>query len=316
MGKEKLIIKLPESAENFLRHLKARNKSLESIDGYTSDLRIFFDFITTYKKKKEVTNRLLKNITLKDLDMFMSYLNEEIEGKNGKKKPRNSANTRARKLACIKSYFKYLYRVEKIITDNVAEDLEAVKIPDKEVIYLNKDQAKQLLNSVNKESVNYWRDLCILTVFLNTGLRLSELQGLRIDMIKDDEITIIGKGQKKREVFLNDDCLKSINEYLENRNEDGFNEEDKKYLFLSYRKQRITKAGIERMVKDYLKKAGFGEEFHTHTLRASFCTNVYNSGEIGMKTLQDLMGHSLMSTTQRYLGTNKEEKRKAVKNIY
>jgi site-specific recombinase XerD len=70
------------------------------------------------------------------------------------------------------------------------------------------------------------------------------------------------------------------------------------------------------MVKDYLKKAGFGEEFHTHTLRASFCTNVYNSGEIGMKTLQDLMGHSLMSTTQRYLGTNKEEKRKAVKNIY
>lgn len=316
MSKEIINVKLPESAIDFLRYLKAKNKSNQTVNGYTSDLRVFFNFMTIYKKKKEINKTFIKSITLKDLYMFMSFLEENIEDKDGKMKNRNSPSARARKSACLKSYFKYLYKVEKIISENIAEDLENVKIPDKEVVYLNKEQAKQFLESLNKGSLNYTRDLAILTVFLNTGLRVSELQNLRIDMIKGDELTIIGKGMKRRDSFLNEDCLKVINDYLKIRNEDGVSEENKKYLFLSNKKQRISKNRIEAMVKQCLKNAGFGEEYHCHILRASFATNVYSSGKVGIKTMSELLGHSSISTTQRYLGTSKEDKKNAVKNLY
>jgi site-specific recombinase XerD len=130
--------KLPESAENFLKYLKAKNKSKDTIKGYNSDLHIFFDFISTYKKKKEINKTLLKAITLKDLYMFISYLEEEITDKNGNMKSRNSPYARARKSACLKSYFQYIYKVEKIVPENIADDLDNIKIQEKEVIYLNK----------------------------------------------------------------------------------------------------------------------------------------------------------------------------------
>lgn len=312
----KINMELPESAVNFLRYLKAKNKSIETIKGYDSDLHVFFNFISTYKKKKEITKTVIRGITLKDLYMFMSYLEEEIIDSKGNKKSRNAPSARARKSACLKSYYYYIYKVEKIVAENIAEDLEPIKIPDKEVIYLNKEQANTLLESLTEGSLNYTRDLCILTIFLNTGLRLAELQSLRTDMVKGKELTIIGKGMKKREVFLNDKCLESIKNYLETRDEEGVSDEEKKYLFLSRLKQRIGKNAIENMVKKCLKNAGFGEEYHTHTLRASFCTNVYSSGKVGIKTVRDLMGHSSISTTQKYLGVTDEDKRNAIKDIY
>jgi len=299
--------KLHESAENFLDYLHMKNSSEGTVKGYRSNLNIFFDFIKTYKKVRIIDNEIIENIKLTDLHAFLNYAEKELA---------NSPATRARKVACLQSYYNYIYKKAKIVSENVAEELDRIKIPEKEVIYLNKEQSKKLLESVTKANRNYIRDLCVLTIFLNTGLRLSELQGLRIDMIKGDQLIIIGKGMKKREVFLNDECLNSINNYLENRDEYDVSDEDKKYLFLSIKKRRMAKNSIETMVKKYLKMSGFGEEYHTHTLRASFCTNVYNSGKVGIKTVRDLMGHSSISTTQKYLGVTDEDKRNAVKNIY
>ena len=315
-SKEKPNIELPQSAKDFLEYLSAiKNKSKDTAKGYECDLKIFFNFITTYKKKKKINNNFIKGITLKDLHAFVIDLAEEIIDKNGNKKCKNSEATRARKVACIKSYFNYLQYKAKLINYNPAFELESPKIPDKEIIYLDVNDSKHLLESVNKNDRNYKRNICILTVFLNTGLRASELCNLRIDMIKGEQMTIIGKGGRKRQIYLNEVCLKVIKDYLLDRDDTGTSEEDKKYLFLSERKQRIKKPTVQQLVKKHLGEADFDDRFHTHTLRASFCTNVYNKG-VGIKTLQTLMGHSQMSTTQRYIGTDEESLKNAVKDIY
>jgi site-specific recombinase XerD len=183
-------------------------------------------------------------------------------------------------------------------------------------VFLNVEECNKFLDSLDKSNKNYIRDFCILTVFLNTGLRVSELYNLKVDMIKSDKIVISGKGEKIRDIFLNDKCLKAINDYLEVRNDEGVSEYDKQYLFLSRRKKRIEVITIQKMVKKYLKEAGFKDDLHTHSLRASFCTNVYASGKVGIKTVQDLMGHAILTTTQRYLGVTDSDKRNAVKDIY
>lgn len=308
MKKEKKNVELHESAINFLEYLHTiKNKSDGTIIAYGGTLREFFEYILKVKNERKATGKLLKSLKLNDLNKYIIYTEKELD---------NKPATRARKVACLQSYFKYLYKQEKLISENIAEDLQSPKIPDKEVVYLNKEQSKKLLNSLLKNDKFYKRDYCILTMFLNTGLRVSELCELKLNMIKSDKLTIIGKGQKMRELFLNDDCLKAINEYLEVRDETGVSEEDKQFLFLSRQKNKMAKITIQKMVKRCLKDAGFGDEFHTHSLRASFCTNVYNNGAVGIQTVSNLMGHSDISVTSKYLGTSDKEKKEAVKNIY
>jgi site-specific recombinase XerD len=277
MSKQKIDIELHESASNFLEYLHTiKNKSEGTIIVYEGTLREFLRYIVKANNKRKVTDKLLKDLTLNDLNKYIIYTEKELN---------NKPATRARKVACLQSYFKYLYKQEKIISENIAEDLQSPKIPDKEVVYLDKEQSKKLLDSLFKYDKFYKRDYCILTMFLNTGLRVSELCELKLSMIKGDKLVIIGKGQKMRELFLNTDCLKAINDYLEIRDEEGVREEDKQYLFLSRFKKKMEKITIQKMVKRCLQKAGFGDEYHTHSLRASFATNVYNNGVVGIQTV-------------------------------
>lgn len=299
--------KLPESAVDFLRYLKAKNKSNETIKGYTSDLRTFFNFISTYKKKKEITKTLIRSITLKDLYMFMSYLQEDIEDKNGKIKNRNSSYARARKTACLKSYYEYIYKVEKIVSENVAEDLICPDIDKKNPIYLSLEECQVVLNSMDKGAVRYYRDYCIMTLFLHTGMRVSELANILLDNIKDDMLIIKGKGNKERTIYLNETCLKVLNIYLEKK--DMSKMVDGK-LF------DVKKNAIEALVKKHITHSGIknSEVYTPHKLRHTASMLMYKYGDVGLAELKDILGHKNISTTNIYAHADNDTLRKAVKN--
>ena len=297
-NKEKTNIELHESAKNFLNYLHTiKNRSDETIIGYSSNLRIFFEFLKI-KKKKAITNKLLKTITLDDLYNFLSYTEKEL---------RNSPATRARKVACLKSYFHYLYKKAKLIPEDITEELDSPKIPKKKPISMNLDQCKQLLNSLDDWSAYYFRDKAILTIFLQCGLRLSELCNIKINDIKGTRMIVTGKGDKQRYVFLSESCIKVINEYLKERKDDKASDEDKQYLFLSDRQQRIRKTTVQTLVKKHMKKAGLDTDlYHTHTTRHSYATMSYNQGMDVIK-LSEALGHSNVNTSKVYVTINEDE---------
>ena len=296
---------LHESAIGFLNYLHTmKNASDETIKYYNSDLRVFFKFIKQYKKSPCISTRLIKSLKPSDLYAFITYAENELD---------NKAITRARKIACLKSYFHYLYKKAKLINEDIGEEIESPKLEEKKPITLNIEQSKKLINSVDKNNI---RDKCILTIFLNCGLRLSELCNIKLNNIKDDKIIIFGKGSKERVCYLNSDALNIISEYLQIRNTINTNEGEKDFLFLSRLNRRMSKKTVENVVKKYLDKADLKDQkYTTHKLRGSFCTNAYRkTGRL--RELQILMGHSNISTTQRYIDYDEESLRNTVMNIY
>lgn len=299
---------LHESAIGFLNYLHTmKNASDETIKSYNSDLRVFFKFIKQYKKSPCISTRLIKSLKISDLYAFIAYTEKELN---------NVAITRARKIACLKSYFHYLYKKSKLINEDIAEELESPKLEQKKPITLNIEQSKKLLNSSYSGYINEIRDRCILTLFLNCGLRLSELCNIKLSGIKDDKIIIFGKGSKERICYLNSDALKTIAEYLQVRQTTNVHESERDYLFLSRLSRRMSKKTVENVVKKYLDIADLKDQkYSTHKLRGSFCTNAYRKGA-GIKELMVLMGHTNIGTTERYIDYNEETLRSAVANIY
>lgn len=152
----------------------------------------------------------------------------------------------------------------------------------------------------------------MIMLFLNCGLRLSELVGIDIDKIKGDTLSVIGKGNKERTVYLNDACIDAINKYLEVRPKDA---KDKKALFLSTRKTRINKRTVEIIVKNYVKKAGLVDDKYTpHKLRHTAATLMYKHGNVDIRALQQILGHESVSTTQIYTHIDDEKLRDAIKS--
>lgn len=292
--------KSPQSVLDFLEYLKViKNRSNETTIGYKADLQLFFEFISTYKRKSKINNTVLKTITLIDLYKFLG----ECE-KRG-----NVPATRARKVATLKSYFKYLKKV-KIIKEDVAEELETPKINRKQPVVLDVDESIELLASMNKGDLNYQRDYCLLTLLLNCGMRLSEVKNIKINDIKDDVLTIVGKGEKERKVYLNKNCLFSINQYLNIRDDSKCPIKDSEYLFLSSHNRNISKNRIEIIVKKYIAEAGMdADKLHTHSMRASFATMNYKSGA-DIVTLAKAMGHSSINTTKLYLNIDENDLRR------
>jgi site-specific recombinase XerD len=280
MSKQKNDIELHESVISFLNYLKSKNKSKGTIEGYECDIQMFFNFMTTYKKKRKVTNALIKSITIKDLYAFMSYLEEEVKNKEGKLQSRNSPASRARKVATLKSYFKYLYRIEKLITNNIAEDLDTPTLEKKKPIALNLNQSEQLLDSLN----NYWdrdkiKNKCIITLFLHCGLRISEVCNIKINDIKDGILTVFGKGQKERYIYLDEECIKTINDYLKDRKDEKANEDDKKYLFLNRLQKKSQTQAVRIMIEKYLEFAELTDKKYTpHKLRSTYASLMNKAG--------------------------------------
>lgn len=312
--------KHPKRVIEFLNYLEnVKGKSVNTIKGYSVDLGLFFKFLKVYKglennieleKIEEVEisdlgDNFIKDITLSDIYAFLAFL-EKVRN--------NSAYARARKVATLKSFFKFLNSKIKLIDENPTVELESPKINKRHPVYLTLDQSITVLNSMDKENKNYYRDYCILTLFLNCGMRLSELCNIEIEKIKGDTLTIIGKGNKERTVYLNEASIAAIENYLKNRNDLKATEEAKKYLFLSSKYRPINKRSVEILVKKHIENAGFKDQKYTpHKLRHTAATLMYKYGNVDIRSLQNILGHENISTTQIYTHVDDETLREAVK---
>lgn len=306
---------LPRCLNDFLNYLGTiRGKSKNTIDGYKIDLIMFFRFLKLYKGLvpeecdfkdiiiKDISNDFLKSITLGELFAFISFTENYRE---------NGSYARARKVASIKSFFKYLYGKAKIITENPAVELESPKIDKRNPVYLTLDESRRLLKAIDGKFKE--RDYCMITLFLNCGMRLSELCGINMSNIKNDTLTVIGKGNKERTIYLNRACIKSVERYINVRNETYGKIIDKDALFISKNYTRINKRSVELILKKYLKKAGLDDKKYTpHKLRHTAATLMYKYGKVDIRSLQKILGHESVSTTQIYTHVDDEELRKAV----
>lgn len=306
---------LPKSLNDFLNYLGTiRGKSSNTIAGYKFDLILFLKFLLLYKglvpqgtdfeniKISKIGNDFISSIKLPDLYAFISFTEHYRD---------NGTYARARKVAAIKSFFKYLTGKAKIIDENPAAELESPKIDKRNPIYLTLEESKRLLRAIDGK--NKERDYCMITLFLNCGLRLSELCSISISKIKDDTLTIIGKGNKERTIYLNNACLNAINEYLKARKENEEKIIDKDALFISKNYRRINKRSVEMIVKKYVNNAGLiNEKYTPHKLRHTAATLMYKYGNVDIRSLQQILGHENISTTQIYTHVDDEKLREAV----
>ncbi len=315
--KNKNNLELPYYISDFLTYLETiKGKSKNTIIGYKIDLCLFMRFEKLFKGLSVSTDLefeeipindldedFIRNISLTDIYSFLSYV---------EKNRNNSSYARARKVATLKSFFKYLHIKAKIIDDNPALELESPKINKRHPIFLTLDESITLLSSLDKANVNYARDYCILTLFLNCGMRLSELCSIQIDRIRDDTLSIIGKGNKERTVYLNKASLNSIKNYLLVRDSSKCIGNDSIYLFLSNRYKPINKRTVELLVNKHLKNADIiNEKYTPHKLRHTAATLMYKHGNVDIRSLQEILGHENISTTQIYTHIDDESLRKA-----
>lgn len=311
---------LPECVVDFLNYLETiKGKSPNTIKGYKVDLTMFFRFLKLYKGVhkddtmefeeipiNDIDNDFLRKIKLTDLYAFMSFLEKYRD---------NSAYARARKVATLRSFFKYLHGKAKILDENLALELEKPKIDKRNPAYLTLEESKKLLRVI--DGPNKARDYCAITLFLNCGLRISELCSINISKIKGDTLTVIGKGNKERTVYLNKASMEAINNYLKARNEylDKISPENRDMLFLNKDRKGISKRSIEIMVKKYIGKAGLDTDKYTpHKLRHTAATLMYKHGNVDIRSLQQILGHENISTTQIYTHVDNERLREAVKS--
>lgn len=304
---------MPSVLNDFLNYLQTiKGKSSNTVLVYFYDLRVFFRFLKLHKKltdKKiefeqiditDIDINFIKSVTLSDLYAFMSFVSNDRD---------NSAHARARKVASLKSFFNYLFNKAKLLDSNPASELESPKIVKRLPRYLNVEESKQLLSSVDGQYSE--RDYAIITLFLNCGLRLSELVGINLNNIRNENLTVIGKGDKERSIPLNGACIKAIEDYLKVRPVDSV--KDKNALFLSERKQRISKESVQKIVKKYIKSAGLDpQRYSTHKLRHTAATLMYRYGNVDIRALQELLGHESIATTEIYTHLDKEQLKNAV----
>ncbi|MCY6483911.1 tyrosine recombinase XerC [Clostridium aestuarii] len=307
----------PVHLNEFLNYLGTiKGTSQNTIDGYKLDLSMFFRFLKLYKGYVEIDiefsqipiddidKKFLRDINLSDLYAFISFAENYRS---------NGNYARARKVASLKSFFKYLHNKAKILDKNPTIELETPKINKRNPVYLTLEESKALLSSI--DGPNKERDYCIITLFLNCGLRLSELCSINISKVKEDTLTIIGKGNKERTVYLNNACLKAIKNYLAVRNKriDKLAISDKDALFISKKNKRINKRTVELLVKKHIKKSGLDSQKYTpHKLRHTAATLMYKYGNVDIRSLQKILGHENVSTTQIYTHVDDEILRQAV----
>ena len=309
----------PEFLNSFLDYsITILNKSPNSVKEYNYDLVMFLRYmkihfnLTSETDFSNITVKdfdidTLRKITLNDIHAFVSYL-----AVNNNSKPA----TRARKISTIRIFFKYLSVKAKIIDVNPAQNLETPKKEKRIPKYLTLEDSEKLLDiTANEDNRNKERDYAIITLFLNCGMRLSELVQINIkDIMFDDcKMTVIGKGNKERPIYLNKACMQAINNYLDVRPKEGIDYKSKDALFLSERKERISRRTVQHIVEKELKHAGLDTtKYSVHKLRHTAATLMYQYGEVDIRALQELLGHASISTTEIYTHVVDEQVRNAV----
>ena len=310
----------PEFLNSFLDYTTTiLNKSPNTIKEYNYDLNRFLKYImyhlrlTTEKDLDKIDIRsmtldTMNKVTLDDIHAYLFYLTNTFDSKPA---------TRARKAASIRVFFKYLAQ-KGMISQNPAMNLESPKLGKRMPKYLSLDDSKKLLEVANNtDDRNNERDFAILTLFLNCGIRLSELVGINIKDIvfSENKLNVIGKGNKERTIYLNKACVNAINSYLAIRPKTGIKTGSEDALFLSERLERISRRTVQYIVKQELLKAGLDtNKYSVHKLRHTAATLMYQYGNVDIRALQELLGHESISTTQIYTHVNNEQVRHAVED--
>ena len=313
----------PVLITDYLNYLKSiRGLSSNTIKEYSYDLnllirfmivrKIYYGNIVKFNKEFNddeinsiINPSFFETLTLQDFYSYLSYLDNE---KN------DTASTRSRKISAIKSFYKYLYSEIEVINSNVSEKLTNPKISQRQPVYLTLTETERLLDTINNEKNDFLRsrDLAIVFTFLTTGMRLSELVSIDMTDIVNDHFNIIGKGNKERTVYLTDNCLQLIYSYIQVRAK-YIGDKDIDALFISTRKKRISNRAVQSTIDKYLKKAGFDTSIYsTHKLRHTAATLMYKYGNVDIRALKDILGHSNVSTTQIYTHLDDDDLKNAV----
>ena len=284
-------------------------KSKKTVSEYLLDIRTFFRFIKMRKAGDDLSREEFENITISDITIediqqistqmiieFIMYVGYERD---------NNPNTRMRKISAIKSLFKYLHTKQHLIDNDPAAAVEAPKQKKALPKHLTVEEAVRLLQTVmnDTESKTRQRDYSIIALFLNTGMRLSELVGLNLQSF-DSELTqvkVLGKGNKERVIYLNDAARKAVAAYLRIRLDPKYIRTSDNALFLSGRQQRISVKTVQWIIYKYLDLAGLGSRgLSLHKLRHTAATLMYQSGKVDIRVLKDILGHEQLNTTQIY----------------
>ena len=302
--KHEILLSCPPIIRDFLTYNETiKGKSSRSVDEYYLDLQTFFRYLLLIRGKVDkktnfdeinissVDAELISTVTISDLYAFIVFCKDERG---------NNAATRARKTSTLRIFFKYLTSQIHLLETNPAEMLESPKVKNALPKHLSLEDSLELLSSV--DGPNKERDYCILTLFLNCGMRLSELCGLNLSDIRGDgTMRLLGKGNKERIVYINDACDAAIKAYLAVRPNDAINFNDRNALFISRNKRRLSNKTVQHIVKTYLEKAGLGGQgYSTHKLRHTAATLMYQHGDVDIRVLKDILGHSNLGTTQIY----------------
>ena len=301
----------PDIIREFLfYHETIKGHSRRTIDEYFLDLRTFFRFLKIKKgilpsdtpfdeiSIMDIDLEFVKAVSITDIYEYLAFLSRD-RPKQAKSRSTGyglNANSRARKIAVIRSYYKYLTLKANKLSENPVSDLDSPKLRKSLPRFLSLDESIMLLDGV--DGINRERDFCILTIFLNCGLRISELANLDLTDLRSDSIRVLGKGNKERIVYINDACAEAINDYLLIRKQIAAI--DKRAMFLSSRRIRISKSTIHSLVKKHLLAAGLDStKYSSHKLRHTAATLMLKSG-VDVRTLQELLGHEHLNTTQIY----------------
>ncbi len=316
----------PPILRDFLAyHETVKAHSKKTVDEYFLDLRNFFRYLKQTRNSSlsslaldeidisDVDLDLISSVTLTDIYDYMTYLSRDrVQHQNSQTSNYGlNATSRARKLATIRSFYNYLTNKIHLIRENPVKDIDSPKLKKSLPKYLTLDQSVELLGSVDGK--NQERDYCILTLFLNCGLRISELVGLNLRDIQGDSIRVLGKGNKVRILYLNDACQDALNRYLDVRR--PIAGRDAGALFLSSRNERISRSTVHAMVKKRLSAAGIDEsEYSSHKLRHTAATLMLQNG-VDVRAVQEVLGHDHLNTTQIYTHIDNEALRLAAKAI-
>ena len=306
---------MPDLVQQYALYLRnIRGLSAKTVNEYCMDLRTFFRFLkakdlgmTEYSRLAEISVRdidldYIRRIKALDIFEFMNFVADERN---------NMSSTRQRKSSSLKSFFQYLTVHEKLLSEDPTEQLTPPKAKKALPHFLSLEQSIELLHAVDGPEAE--RDRCILTLFLNCGMRLSELVAINIrDVIQNNStLRIIGKGNKERIVYLNQACMDAIQSYLAVRPKDGVKDRDA--LFLSCRKTRISPKTVQFLVKKYLNKIGLsGPGYSVHKLRHTAATLMYRYGDVDIRVLQDILGHANLGTTEIYTHTSSSQMEEAI----
>lgn len=303
----------PQLLRDYLIYMSTiKGRSPRTVEAYYNDLRLFLRYLMATRSGAplptddpnlesisfaSISEEMILSARLSDAYSFLAYVQSVNQ---------NNAKTRARKVSSLRGFYKYLQSKAGRLEENPMEQLEIPAQRKSLPKYLTLDESLHLLESI--EGKDRERDYCIITILLNCGIRLSELVGIKLSDIRDDTLTVLGKGNKERMVYLNSACLNAIAEYLAVRPEPP-KDADKPYLLVSSRTRApLTPRRVEQIVETHLKAAGLGRSgLFPSQLRHTACTLMYQYGDVDIRVLKEILGHVNLGTTEIYTHVSNDQ---------